>query len=370
MKKVSKIKILTITPGLNICGGIESYAMNYYTNIKDEVKMDFITHEINDNYYKKIIEENGDKVFLFPKIGLFNIKQVSDKIDNFFKQNHDYDIVHCHMANAAFLYLKAAKKYGIKIRILHSHQNKAADTLSHAVRNFFLIKLGKKYSNVNFACSELAGDYLFKNKKYYVIKNAINSKRFKYNDTMRRKIRKELNLNNFFVIGNVGRFCAQKNQLFLLDIFKYVRDKKKVKLLLIGSGVLQDDIENKIRELDLQDDVIILPPQSAIEDYYQAMDMFVLPSLYEGLGIVNVEAQGTGLKTIVSNKIPKEAKICDLIEFVDLKANVSVWGETIINNMEYKRQNHAGDLKEKGYDIENESKKIVRLYRKIINKGC
>lgn len=371
MAKVSnkKIKVLTITPGLNVCGGIESYAMNYYLRINNSVKMDFITHDISDNYYKNLIEKNGDKVYLFPKIGLKNYKEVINKVDDFFKEHHDYNIVHCHMANAAFLYLKVAKKYGIKVRILHSHQNKAADILSHAIRNVFLIRFGLKYANVNFACSKLAGDYLFKNKKYYIIKNAIDTDRFKFNNEVRNKYRKDLKLNDYFVIGNVGRFCAQKNQLFLIDVFNNVNSKIKSKLLLIGSGSLKEKIEEKINELGLNENVIILQPKSDIENYYQAMDMFILPSIYEGLGIVNVEAQCTGLQTVVSDRIPKDAGICDLIHYVSLNSSIDEWSNVIIDNMKYKRKSHIKDARSCGYDITKESLKLINLYKKII-KDC
>lgn len=365
-KTESKIKILTITPGLNVCGGIESYVMNYYLKIHNDVQMDFITHDISDTTYKDIIEKNGDKVYVFPKIGL-NIFKSEKVIDKFFSEHHDYDIVHCHMANAAFLYLKAAKKYGIKVRIIHSHQNKAADVLTHAVRNIPLIKIGLKYANVNFACSKLAGDYLFKNKKYYLINNAIDSNRFKYNPDVRKNMRKKLGIDgDCFVIGNVGRLCPQKNQKFLIDTFSLVSDEINSKLIIIGEGELQKDLENRIKELKIEDKVLLLPSTNKIEDYYQAMDMFILPSLYEGLGIVNIEAQACGLRTIVSDKVPKIAKISDLLSFVKLSSGIERWAKEIISKRNYTRKEQKDILKNSGYDIDYESKKLVELYKSLI----
>lgn len=367
MTKVSKkIKILTITPGLNLCGGIESYVMNYYSKIHNEIQMDFLTHDISDETYKNIIEKNGDKVYTFPKIGL-NILKSKKLIDNFFEEHQDYDIVHCHMANATFLYLKAAKKYGIKVRIIHSHQNKAADKLSHAIRNIPLIKIGLKYANVNFACSKLAGDYLFGKKKYYLINNAIDSKRFQYDPIKREKMRKELGIDkDCFLIGNVGRLCPQKNQMFLIDIFSIVNKKINSKLVVIGEGELKEELETHIKELSLSDKVIILPPVSNVEDYYQAMDVFVLPSLYEGLGIVNIEAQACGLKTIVSDKVPEIAKISDLLSFVKLSDSEQVWADAIIKCKDYDRKKQDDILKNSGYNIDYESEKLVELYNKLI----
>jgi glycosyltransferase involved in cell wall biosynthesis len=365
-KAAKKLKILTIAPGLNLGGGIESYIMNYYSRIHNDVEMDFLTHDIFEDTYKKIIEKNGDKIYLLPRIGL-NFLKIDKLSKEFFEKHHDYDIVHCHMANAAFIHLKYAKKYGIKVRIIHSHQNKAADTLSHAIRNIPLLRIGLKYANTYFACSKFAGDYLFKKRKYHLINNAIDAKRFKYDPKKRKEMRKQLGIkDDCFLIGNVGRLCPQKNQRFLIDVFTLVSEKTDAKLLIIGDGELKKDLETHIKELKLEDKVIILDPVSNVEDYYQAMDMFVLPSLYEGLGIVNIEAQACGLKTIVSDKVPDIAKISDLLTFVNLKATEQEWADVILENKDYTRKEQKDILKKSGYDLDYESEKLVDLYKKLI----
>lgn len=361
-----KIKILTITPGLNVCGGIESYVMNYYSRIHNEVEMDFITHDLAGENYKDVIEKNGDHVYLFPKIGL-NVFKIQKMVDEFFKEHHDYGIVHCHMANGAFIYLKAAKKYGIKVRIIHSHQNKAADKLTHAIRNIPLIKMGVKHANTYFACSKLAGDYLFKKKKYYLVNNAIDGNRFKYDPVKRKQMREELGISDdTFVIGNIGRLCPQKNQKFLVDVFYEVNEKVNSKLIIIGEGELYNDLVIHIRDLKIEDKVLLLPATNKVEDYYQAMDMFVLPSLYEGLGIVNIEAQACGLKTVVSDKVPEIAKISDLLSFVKLNAGERAWADEIIKNKDYERKEQKEILANSGYDIDKESEKLVELYRSLL----
>ena len=362
-----KIKILTITPALNVCGGMESYVMNYYSRIHNEIKMDFITHDISDSTYKSIIEKNDDKVFLFPKIDLQKLRTAQKYIDSFFKEHHDYDIVHCHMANTAFLYLRCAKKYGIKVRIVHSHQNKYADVLSHAIRNVPLVKIGLRYANTYFACSKLAGDFLFKKKKYYIINNAIDSQRFKYDSNMRNKMRKELGIgDDCFLIGNVGRYVPQKNQKFLIDVFSHVCKKINSKLIIIGEGPLEKELKNHIKEINIEDKVILHPSVDNIENYYQAMDIFVLTSLYEGLGIVNIEAQACGLKTIVSDKVPEIAKISDLLSFVKLSDGEKAWVEEIIKGKDYYRKEQKEILVNSGYDIDRESEKLIKLYRKLV----
>ena len=134
-----KIKVLTITPALSLCGGIESYTMNYYRNMSNDIEMDFITHEMKDEHYKNEIMTKGGKVYLFPTINLKNLKEFWGQLDKFFEEHHDYDIIHCNMANAAVFYFYFAKKYGIKIRIIHSHQNNFADKFTHKLRNMPLI---------------------------------------------------------------------------------------------------------------------------------------------------------------------------------------------------------------------------------------
>ena len=271
------------------------------------------------------------------------------------------------MANGAFIYLKYAKKYGIKVRIVHSHQNKAADVFLHAVRNIPLIRIGLRYANTYFACSKLAGDYLFKKKKYHLINNAIDAKRFKYDPKVRKQMRKELGISDdCFLIGNVGRLCRQKNQRFLIDVFSLVCEKVDSKLLIIGDGELKKELETHIKELNLEDKVIMHAPVNNVEDYYQAMDMFVLPSLYEGLGIVNIEAQACGLKTIVSDKVPEIAKISDLLSFVKLNASEQEWADVILKNKDYTRKEQKDVLKNSGYDLDYESEKLVKLYKDLV----
>ena len=188
-------RILVIIPGLNVCGGMESFFMNYFRSIdRSKIVFDFLTHDISDVSYVKEIKELGGKIYKLPPFSISNLKLIKLEYINILKENH-YRIVHCNMANAAFMYLNIAKKMNIPIRILHSHQDKAADSFSHALRNIPLIYYGKKFANVRIACSKQAGDYLFKTKEYTIINNAIDYSKFKYNQEIRANIRKKLNIN-------------------------------------------------------------------------------------------------------------------------------------------------------------------------------
>lgn len=371
MTKVSKnkkIKILYILPTLNITGGIESYVINYYLNFDKSITADFITHEIKDEYYKNIIEEKGGKVYLMPKIGLRNLGDFTQKLKEFFAKNHDYDIIHCNMANAGLFYFREANKYKIPVKIIHSHQNAYADTISHSIRNIPLIKLSVKMANVNFACSKLAGDFLFKNKKYHIINNAINFKKFEFNENSRIKIRNKYNISDdIFLIGNVGRLVPQKNQLFLVEIMQeLVKRNKNIKLMIIGDGELKKKLEEKIDEYKLNNNILLVAGKSNINEYYCAFDCFVLPSIYEGLGFVNIEAQVCGLDVITSSGVPQEAKITDHLTYLSLESDASKWATEIMKITNKNRNELTKEIYNSGYDIEKEAKKLQELYYNLM----
>ena len=364
---MKNIKILTILPTLNKCGGIESFFMNYYKRLSSVFKVDFITYECDSDVIANQIESRNDNLYVFNRKNLKNFVEMQKEINNFFRKYHDYDILHCQMANATFFFSKAAKKYNINVRIMHSHQCKYADKLSHAIRNIPLIFLGKLESNYYLACGRDAGKFMFKGKKFDIINNAIDINRFKYDQQIRDKKRKELDvLDSEILLGNIGRFCPQKNQQFLCDLlFQLSQKNDKYKLLLIGSGEKKDEIVTKIKELRLENKVIFIPSTSNIEEYYQAMDCFLLPSLYEGLPVVGVEAQINGLKTIFSHNITDEIKISDDAYFEKLDTND--WVNRIINQVDFSRNLEVNSDK---FDISKQVTILEEYYIKNLkNEG-
>ena len=310
-------------------------------------------------------------MFLFPKMTLKNIFKCKKEISNFFKENHDYDIIHCNMPNAAFLYFYYAKKYGVNIRIMHSHQDKLSDNKIHAIRNIPLIFLGKLYTTNRMACSKQAGDFLFKNKNFDIIKNAIEAEKFMFNSDTREKIRKQLDIKDEFLIGNIGRLTEQKNQMFLIDIFKEIKKKKKKsKLLIIGNGNLRKEIINKVKKYNLEDDFILIDSTDKVNEYMQAIDVFALPSLYEGLGIVNIEAETSGLHIIVSDTIPKDVEVVkELVDFLSLDVQPEIWAEKILQySNNYERKNTLRNITESGYNIKQEANNLLKIYKSYVGE--
>ena len=308
--------------------------------------------------------------YLIVKFNIINNtdNEITFNLDNLrveTKNAKNYDIIHCHLLNNGAFFLHYAKKYGIQCRILHSHVTKSADTKLKKLRNDLLVPIAIRNATHYFACSEDAGRFIFKNKNFTVINNAIDGDKFLYNEEKRNEIRHEMGLDNQFVFGNIGRLCPQKNQLFLLDIFYYIKNKKQnSKLIMIGNGPWKEKIEEKIKKLDLESDVIMLDSMENIQDMYQVFDMFLFPSNYEGLGIVLIEAQTSGLRCFTSNMVPIEAKITDNFRTQDIKNHAEKWADSVLEYSEepYVRASRKDELITHNYDIKSEVKKLEDIY--------
>ena len=357
------VKVLQILPSLNCCGGVENYIMNYYRKIdKTKIQFDFLYHLESPVNFIEEIKKMGGNVFKQPKFSIRNFNIIVDNFCEILKANK-YDAIHCHQANAAFLYLKIAEKQNVKLRILHSHQSKASDTIMHSIRNIPLLYIGKKYSNFNIACSNLAGKYLFNKANFTVINNAVEVSMFKYNEELRKEIREKFNIcASDYVIGHVGRFCNQKNQLFLLKVFKSISNENpRVKLMLIGDGELKSKITRYIEKNNLIEKVILTGSVNDVYKYYNSMDLLVMPSIYEGLPVVGVEAQYNGLNMIVSDNITNELNFSKNIIYLNLR-DVEKWEETIIFFINNGKRNIVVSSE---YDINEQVKCLENLYIKL-----
>lgn len=360
-----------IGPAVN--GGTEAFAMNYYQNIdRTKVQFDFLVESTSRIIDKDKIESIGGHVVIIPSYK--NPLKYVQTLTKIFKENK-YDIVHSNMNTLSYFTLKAAKRAGIKVRIAHSHSTSNPNEFT---RNFIkntLRPLSKKYATNYFACSELAGRYLFGDKtfdkgKVIVINNGIDVDKFKYNEEYNISLRKELNISpTTKVIGHVGRFVSQKNHTYLIDIFKEIHDKDNdTKLLLLGDGPLLEDIKNKVHSYNLDDSVIFAGIHSDIYRYYSVMNILLLPSLYEGLPVVGVEAQASGIPFIFSDNITKEAKILDSTILMSIDNNAIDWANKTIEllNNTYDRLSINNSFKNTIYDIDGETKKLLGYYQEMM----
>ena len=365
-----KIRILYIVPSLRLCNGVASYAMNYFRNIdKNKFHIDFITGVNEESVYYDEIKNAGSQIYYIPKMGIKNIIEVRKKIKKFLKENATkYDIIHCHVLNMGAFYLYYAKKYGIKIRILHSHATQYADKFINNIRNMVFSVFSKKFANTYFACSKLAGDFMFKNKKYTVISNSIDVEKFTFDLSNRVKIRDQEKIeDNEILLINVARFAPQKNLFSLIDIFNEILKKSdKYKLLLIGSGPLEEKIKEKIKDYGIENKIIMKKNITNVNEYMHASDLFVLPSLYEGLPVVGVEAQCADLPCIFSNEVTEEAKILETTNFLSID-NKEIWIEEILKQKIKERKSRISEMIEKGYKIEEATIKLEKIYNDLVN---
>lgn len=367
-----KVKILYFVDRM-LRGGIQSLVVEIVKNIdKENFQIDFLllddgkTYELEDE-----LKEMNCNVYKLKNVWIntpFDYIKYCKEMNKFFKTiGKDYDIVHLHSSSKNFMVLYYAQKYGIKVRIAHSHntdfqtKNKIKILVGNCFKHFL-----KKYATNYMACSKDAGKWLFgSNVQIDILNNAIDVEKFNFSEKQRKIIRERYNiLDGDIVCGNVGRFVAQKNHQFLLDIFSSVYQKdKRYKLLLIGSGTKEE--EEKLKEIakanQIEKAVIFAGFQENANLYFNAMDLFVFPSKFEGLGIVVIEAQANGLKCIISDNIPDEVKITKNVKAISL-TDRNKWIDSILS-IEKIRTNNLEDINNKGYNINQEIKKLEQYYK-------
>lgn len=371
----SPIRILCVTPAFNVCGGIESYCMSYYRGMSEDIRMDFITHDCTDDFMVRQVSSRGGRVFILPPLSAVRFLESISVMKQFFaKRGFEYDIIHCNMANAAPFYFHYAKKAGIKVCILHSHQDRAADTALHAIRNIPLLAIGERMADQRLACSDQAGKFLFKDHPFTIIKNAIDPERFRFDEEKRARFRASYGIGDDILIGTIGRLTEQKNFARLIDIFNALtkRQEASYRLVIVGEGHLLEQLKSRTREYGLLDRVIFTGTLPDVSDALCGMDVFVLPSLYEGLGIVNIEAQACGLGVVVSDAIPEDADMGGDFHSIPLDASDDMWAERIALTAGCPDRAKAGSdniagIKERGYDIRTEAVRLEEYYMKLIN---
>ncbi len=358
------MKILHVLSSLNIGSGIAGVLMNYINNInKSKFEIEILCYIKAEKSYEYILSANGFKVHYFSKPGVKNYFSVKKELDDFFI-NNKYDIVHCHDVPVANLILKAVKKINGTKYVIHSHNTKFSNGFIRGIRNKLVYKGVNGNADLRIACSKMAGDFQFKKYKYVIINNAINHDKYFFNEDNRKYYRKKLGVKDEILLGHVGRLSEQKNQLFLLKIMKeLIGINVKYRLVLVGDGEDFKLIESSINNLGLKDFVILTGNIADVEKIYSAFDIFLFPSLFEGLGIAAIEAQFNGLTCLVSDKLPSEIKISE--ELVYLHFETNVWVNKILNTIEYRfvTLNTQADYFKSNYA----AKQLEKLYLDLVN---
>lgn len=372
-KKTSEpIRILHVVGRMDR-GGTEALVMSLLRELdRDFMIFDIVeqTEDICD--YDEEILGLGSKIFRCPTLHLTNIKEYRQWWKKFLKEHPEYYIIHGHSRGSAPVYLSVAKKLGRRT-IAHCHNNSNGKGLKGIIRYIWQYPL-HFIPEFCFACSKDSGYSQFgKKRKFKVILNGIQTEKYLWNPETRKKLRKELELEKNFVVGNVARFEPQKNHEFLIDIFKEIKElEPSAKLMLVGQGTKEKNIKEKIHRLNLDKDVIFMGLRSDVNDLMQAMDVFLLPSFFEGLGIVNIEAQAASLPCFVSDKVvPKEIELTDLVHYIPLQKEPRYWAAQIVQykNSENIRRNTLEEIKKSGFDIKSTRDYLINFYLKLLKEG-
>ena len=356
-------------------GGIETVIMEIYRNInRERIQFDFLCdHNSPPLAFEDEIKTLGGRVFRIMYSESESLLKSRRCLKRFFEEHPEITAVHVH-ANFPYAFpLKYAKKAGIDLRIIHSHNSFGTDKRKGRIREIIdgarkkqIEHQIKKYPSLYLACSDLAAKYMFKNRDYIWIKNGINIDSFKYNEETREKYRKELGIEqDTTVIGFIGRYREQKNPLYLLEIFKeYLNTDDKAILLMVGIGPMQEVIDNKIEELELKNNVVQLGKREDIINIYQVFDVFLLPSINEGLPVVLVEAQTAGVECFISDTITKQVDITDLIHYYSIKKAPEEWAKYMNEKLNKKndRSKYAEEVMRQGFDMKDVVEELEKIY--------
>lgn len=369
------IRVLHIVGGLGR-GGLETFIMNVYRNIdRSIIQFDFLKTSPDEGAYEEEIKDLGGRIYSIQprRNGILNYRK---ELNKFFEKHKEYKIVHQHVSSLSDINaLKIAKKNGVPIRIIHSHStNEGSRNSLFKIFHYFLHNVNQKrittIANDFFACSEVAAEWilgrkLYERKNFKIIYNGIETELFKFDKKVRDIVRNEFNVeNDEILIGNVGSFHHPKNHEFLIDIFHYlVKVRPKAKLLLVGDGKLRNHIENKVKTLDLDQNVIFTGIRKDVSRILQGMDLFLMPSLYEGFPVSVIEAQCAGLPCLLSDTITKETQITDLVKYESLNNSPEIWANKILDMIRsFERADTTDLIKEAGFDAKMIAEDLTKYY--------
>lgn len=349
-------------------GGVEAVVMNYYHHIdRNKIQFDFIVDNDSSCPQEKEIIALGGRIYRITPYQSI-LKNMKD-LEGLFRKNR-YKIVHSQLTTMSVFSLAVAKKCGVPVRICHGHNTAAKGEGMKNIMKYTLRPFAKLFATHYFACSKYAGKWLFGEKavrsgKVKILRNAIDLERFSFSQENRDAVRKELNIENKFVVGHIGRFAYQKNHEFLLDIFQeiYKKNQNSV-LLLIGEGPLEEQIRLKAKEFP-EGAVKFLGVRSDTYRLYSAFDVFCLPSKYEGLPVVGVEAQANGLPCVFSDAMTREVKLLETVTFLNINEPAATWAKIFLKD----RLDNAGEIvRSSGFDIRLQAQKLEKTYEKLYSK--
>jgi len=371
VKGVLPTRVLHIVTIMNRAG-LETMLMNYYRNIdREKVQFDFLVHRKQKGDYDDEIETLGGRIYHIQPVSLFRPRKYFKAALEFFNSHKvGYKIVHSHLDALSAFPLNAAKHSGVPIRIAHSHTNSFDKDIKYPVR-MILKWFIRFYANYYAGCSVSAIRFMFGNvKEPIVINNAINIASYKFNETKRHKTRHQMGIGkNTRVFGHVGRFSYPKNHEYLITVFSRILNIiPDSYLLLVGDGNLRPTIEKMVDRIGISDHVLFAGIRSDVPDMMLAMDAFLMPSRYEGVPVVAVEAQSSGLPCLLSGTVTRDVAVTDKCLFIPIDyASIQEWADIAVDSCTGLRK--SIDLRNSGYDVKQESKNLENYYEKLIKNS-
>lgn len=372
-KKNEPIRVLQIVGRMDR-GGIENFVMNVYRNIdREKVQFDFLCHYGREASFNDEIRAMGGRIYEMPAIRdethvyYWKVFEYVFALKKFFKEHKEYKVIHGQMTNTAAIYMPIAKKYGVTTRIAHSHNSHGKVGLLGLVTDI-LKRPVFKYATDLFACSDTAARYFYP-KSYIdagrvkIVPNAVDAEKFRFKPEIRKKMREQFGVRDKLVIGCVGRFRTEKNQVFLLEVLREaLKINKDAVLLFAGDGPLEDNVKAKAQELGLESKTLFLGMRDDVNLVMQAMDVLAMPSLFEGLPVTGIEAQASGLHIVASTGVTEEMNAIGMVEFMSLDESARAWAEKLLSAGNSKRQDTFEMMKKAGYDIETLAPWLQNFY--------
>ena len=352
-------------------GGLESMLMNYYKHVdRERVQFDFLVHRQERAAFDDEIESLGGRIYRLPRLVPWS-KSYLSALNRFFEEHPEYKVVHVHQDCLSSVILKVAAQHNVPVRIAHSHNANQDRNLKYPIKLWYRRSIPQYATNL-FACGKDAGDWMFSGAPYQIINNAIDVAAYSYDPEKRIEMRQKLGLENELIVGHVGRFNPQKNHPLLLDIFAALLKKEpNAVLLLAGGGEDMPKIQAKAQALGVAERVRFLGVRSDVADLMQAMDVFVFPSLYEGLPVTMVEAQAAGLPCIISDKVPPECILTEgLVDVLPLSAEPEIWAAKILEKKNLPRTDRRSEIAAHGFDITTEAVKLQEFYINAYEQNC
>lgn len=360
------IRILHVVGSMGT-GGMETLIMNFYRNIdREKVQFDFLVHKNKKGFYDQEIEEMGGRIFRLSVLSDKNLFKYLKDLTGFFQTHPEYKVVHCHHNSLGVFVLHAAKKAKVPCRISHSHTAGFMKSV-RGIFNYCFSRFFKVYATDRFACGKEAGKYMYGKRNFKIISNGINIEKFRFKEDIRNLRRKELGYSDCFVIIHVGRFFSVKNHEFLVQVFHDIHQKNaSARLILVGVGPLKEKIVNMVKSLGLEKCVWFAGQRSDVNELLCAADVFLFPSLYEGLPVTLVEAQCSGIPIVCSDRVTKEIRIENQYCTLSLNAGYDIWSKAVLqfnsSDCTADRESAYQLVQAAGYDSKQIANELVEFY--------